>query len=124
MLLNALLNVSISRNWLLPTLAIMRLHAYLTQAIPPVENQRARLTQLPSIQNKDLESLGDAKSLSDVAAALESRKDDRADNVKKTLDSWGTIDIVDAAFKGNVIPVLLHRIRTNYAGLQSLVNVL
>lgn len=102
-LLSALLNVSISRNWLLPTLAIMRLHAYLTQALPPVENQRARLTQLPSIQNKDVDSLDDAKSLVDVAKALELKKDHRATDVKKALERWGSIEVVDAAFKGMFI---------------------
>ncbi|KAF5363456.1 hypothetical protein D9756_000996 [Leucocoprinus leucothites] len=98
-LLNALLNVSTSRNWLIPTLVIMRLHAYLAQALLPVENQRNRLTQLPSIQNKDVESLNDAKTLTDVAQALESKNDDRAGDVKKALERWGAIEVVDAAFK-------------------------
>ncbi|KXN80902.1 Translocation protein sec63 [Leucoagaricus sp. SymC.cos] len=99
LLLTALLNVSVSRSWLLPTLAIMRLHAYLAQALPPVDNQRMRLTQLPSIQSKDVEALTDAKTLTDVAEALESKKDGRASDIKKALEKWGTIDIVDVAFK-------------------------
>jgi translocation protein SEC63 len=100
-LLNAFLNVAISRNWLIPTLVIMRLHTYLAQALPPVENARARLTQLPSIQSKDVDQLSDAKTLTDVAEALESKQDDRASDVKKALQQWGSLEIVDAAFKGS-----------------------
>ncbi|KAF7775868.1 hypothetical protein Agabi119p4_4261 [Agaricus bisporus var. burnettii] len=99
LLLNALLNVSISRNWLLPSLAIMRLNAYFAQALPPVEDERLRLTQLPFIQKADVETLGDAKNLTDVADILESKKDKRASVVRKALERWGAIDIVDAAFK-------------------------
>lgn len=102
LLLNALLNVSISRNWLLPSLAIMRLNAYFAQALPPVEDERLRLTQLPFIQKADVETLGDAKNLTDVADILESKKDKRASVVRKALERWGAIDIVDAAFKGSV----------------------
>ena len=99
-LLSALLCVSTSRNWLLPTLAIMRLHAYLAQALPPVEDERLRLTQLPSIQKTDVNALGDAKKLDEVAQVLESKNDGRANDVKKALEKWGCIDVVDAAFKG------------------------
>jgi len=99
LLLNAILNVTTSRNWLLPTLAIMRLHAFLTQALPPIENERLQLTQLPSIQKTDVDSLTGAKTLTDVAEALESKKDGRASDVKKALDKWGATEIVDAAFK-------------------------
>lgn len=78
----------------------MRLHGYLAQALPPVESERLRLTQLPSIQKTDVEKLTEAKSLTDLAEVLESKKDERASDVKKALDKWGAIEIVDAAFKG------------------------
>jgi translocation protein SEC63 len=77
----------------------MRLNAYFAQALPPIENERLRLTQLPFIQRADVETL-DAKILTDVADVLESKKDERASVVRKALERWGTIEIVDATFKG------------------------
>lgn len=81
----------------------MRLHAYLAQALPPIENERLRLTQLPSIQKTDIEILADAKDLTEVAEVLETKKDGRASDVKKALEKWGTTEIVDAAFKGALL---------------------
>jgi translocation protein SEC63 len=77
----------------------MRLNAYFAQALPPIENERLRLTQLPFIQKADVETL-DTKKLTEVADILESKKDERASVVRKALERWGTIEIIDAAFKG------------------------
>lgn len=99
-LLSAMLNVSVSRNWLLPTLAIMHLHAYLAQALPPVKNQRNTLTQLPSIQNKDVQSLSDTKTLTDVAEVFQLKKDERVSDIQKALERWGAPEIVNVTFKG------------------------
>ena len=104
-LLSAMLNISVSRNWLSPTLEIMHLHAYLAQALPPVKDQRSTLTQLPSIQNKDVESLGDAKTLAGVAQALQLKEDNRVGDIQKALERWCAPEIVDVSFKGIIIPL-------------------
>ncbi|KAJ7173811.1 translocation protein sec63 [Mycena filopes] len=53
LLLSALLTISQSRNWLTPTLAIMRLHAVFAQALPPAPSPRNSLAQLPNIKLGD-----------------------------------------------------------------------
>ena len=100
LLLGALLNISISRNWLLPTLAVMRLHAYLSQALPP-GTERLHFAQLPGIKTDELASLAPhAKDIDDFLHVLQEKRDERLGDVKKAIEKWGRIEIVDAAFKG------------------------
>ncbi|RDB15649.1 Translocation protein sec63 [Hypsizygus marmoreus] len=98
-LLSALLNISISRNWLLPTLAIMRLHAYLAQALLP-GSERLRFAQLPGIKTDEVSTLAPrAQDMGDFVHALEEKHDGRVVDVKKAMEKWGHVEIVDAAFK-------------------------
>jgi len=97
-LLNALLNVVSARNWLHITLTVMRLNATLVQALPLTPSPRALLTQLPGLELEDVESLG-ASDLKGVLAALEKKEDARAGTVRKALEKWGRVEIVDAGFK-------------------------
>src|ERR1700729_1688927 len=48
-MLNAFLTISISWNWLAPTLSVMCLHAYLTQALLPGKEQ-IKFMQLPVVK--------------------------------------------------------------------------
>ncbi|PPQ71741.1 hypothetical protein CVT24_006505 [Panaeolus cyanescens] len=99
-LLNALLNASISRNWLFPTVHIMRLNAHLAQALPTNAAEREYLLQLPSISTEDLEKIApEAKTMTDLLHALETKNDSRASDVKRAIQKWGKVEIVDAAFK-------------------------
>ncbi|KAJ7623440.1 Sec63 Brl domain-containing protein [Roridomyces roridus] len=82
-LLNALLTISQSRNWLTPTLAIMRLHAFFTQALPPTPTPRHQLAQLPR----------------SFTRSLKEQADGRATDVQKALGHWGRVEIVDASFR-------------------------
>ena len=51
-LLNAYLNISATRGWLIPLLAAMRLQAYLTQAVlPGTTATQAMLSQIPGVEN-------------------------------------------------------------------------
>jgi len=118
-LLSAMLNISVSRNWLSPTLEIMHLRAYLAQALPPVKDQRSTLTQLPSIQNKDVESLGDAKTLAGVVQALQLKKDNRVGDIQKALERWCAPEIVDVSFRGIIIPLSCLQ-QVDYPLIQSL----
>ncbi|KAJ3843252.1 Sec63 Brl domain-containing protein [Lentinula raphanica] len=98
LLLNALLNIAIARNWLTTTMHVMRLQSYLAQAIVPQVSpaKQDRLTQLPEITSKD--SLkGD--DLAEVVKELEASNDNRSDNVKKAVSRWGRLELVDAAYK-------------------------
>lgn len=96
-LLNALLTISQSRNWLTPTLAIMRLHAFFTQALPPTPTSRHQLAQLPGVK------LSEATASNDLVAftrSLEAQADGRVPDVRKALSQWGRVEIVDASFRG------------------------
>ncbi|KDR74324.1 hypothetical protein GALMADRAFT_70989 [Galerina marginata CBS 339.88] len=101
LLLSALLNVSVARTWLLPTLAIMRLYSFFAQALPLNASERLRFAQLPGIDSEDISEVAPkAKDLTDVLRSLEAKDDPRAADVKKALEKWGRVDIVDASFKG------------------------
>ncbi|OCH84523.1 DnaJ-domain-containing protein [Obba rivulosa] len=97
-LLNSMLNISLARSWLLPTLAIMRLHAYLIQALPPGQEQM-KFAQLPGIAPDEATRLAQVDGVEDVVAALEAKSDSRAQEVKKTAQKWGRAEIVNASFR-------------------------
>ena len=79
----------------------MQLYGYLAQALPPSASERLRLTQLPNISSDDVETVApNAKDMSDVLYSLEEKKDPRASDVKKTIQKWGRVEIVEATFKG------------------------
>ena len=88
----------------------MRLHSYFTQAVNPsavASTERRRFSQLPGVSASDIDSLEkSAKTLPEVVTSLEAKKDARAADVKKALQKWSTIELVDASFKGpsSIIP--------------------
>lgn len=99
-LLSSLLNITTSRNWLVPTLAAMHLHAYLAQALLPGDTS-LKLAQLPGIKvSESRELLNSAVSVANIAETLKSKGDSRAVEIKKAVSQWGSIEIVDASFKG------------------------
>lgn len=98
LLLNALLTISQSRNWLTPTLAIMRLHAFFTQALPPAPAPRHQLAQLPGI--KLSEAATNDNNYTAFAHTLEEQADGRVTDVRKALSQWGRVEIVDVSFRG------------------------
>ncbi|KAF5377761.1 hypothetical protein D9757_008081 [Collybiopsis confluens] len=97
-LLNALLNISLSRNWLVPTIYVMRLHGYLAQALLPRPSpaKQDRLSQLPGIKAEDALK---AEDLLEVVEELEAKNDSRVDDVKKVVSRWGRLELVDASYK-------------------------
>jgi translocation protein SEC63 len=95
-LLNAFLTISTSRNWLAPTLSVMRLHAYLTQALLPGKEQ-LKFAQLPGVRLEEQREAGD---IGEFVEALEEKGDGRVMDVKKALQGWGRLELVDASFKG------------------------
>ncbi|ETW84592.1 molecular chaperone, DnaJ superfamily [Heterobasidion irregulare TC 32-1] len=98
-ILNALLNISMARNWFLPTLAVMHLHAYLAQALFP-GNDKAKYVQLPGISEDDVETLPEGVStLEDYIQALEEKGDERLPDIKKAAARWGRLELVDARFQ-------------------------
>lgn len=101
LLLNALLNVSVSRNWLAPSLSVIRLQSCLTQAVPLDASPRVWLTQLPGIEKQDIVQLpSKTKEMVDFLRVLEKKGDDRVSEVKKAMEKWGRVEMVDASFKG------------------------
>ncbi|KAF8495211.1 Sec63 Brl domain-containing protein [Russula emetica] len=99
-LLNALLTITTTRNWLRPTIAAMRLHAYLAQGILP-RSPGARWAQLPGLKNDEIRALPPLSlDFKDVITALEEqKKNSLAADARKTLERWGRIEIVDAKFR-------------------------
>ncbi|KAL4241273.1 hypothetical protein ABKN59_000029 [Abortiporus biennis] len=98
-LLNSLLNICISRNWLVPTLAVMRLQAYIVQALVPGE-ESSKFAQLPRITQIDADQLvKEANSVDELIALLKEKGDDRVQDVQKAASKWGKLDLVDASFK-------------------------
>ena len=99
-LLNALLNISMARNWFYPSIAVMHLHAYLTQALLPGSNNVA-YTQLPGIGESDIKDLPEIiDGLGDFARSLEDKGDARVRDVEKAVNRWGRLDVFDSSFRG------------------------
>lgn len=100
-LLNAMVNIVSSRNWLLQTLAVMRLPAYIVQALVPGNTTRSKWAQLPGVSvDESLELSATCNSVRDVSGTLQSKSDSRLTDVKTASEVWKRPEIVDASFKG------------------------
>ncbi|EJF63141.1 translocation protein sec63 [Dichomitus squalens LYAD-421 SS1] len=99
-LLNSMLNITMSRNWLLPTLAAMRLHAYITQALLPSKAD-LKAAQLPGIEQSEAAALSKSEStdFSDAVSTLSKSESSELVNAHKALECLGQTEIVDASFK-------------------------
>jgi translocation protein SEC63 len=99
-LLNALLLITTARNWSQPTIAAMRLHAYLAQGILP-GSPGARWAQLPGLKKDEIRALPPlSRDFKDIITALEEQKKiSLAADARKTVERWGRIEIVDAKFR-------------------------
>jgi translocation protein SEC63 len=99
-LLNAYLNIGATRGWLAPIVSALRLQACLTQAVAP-DDALARLVQLPGLDADSLRALAPVpRDISDVARALADRQDARVADVRKAVNHWGRVELVDASFRG------------------------
>lgn len=85
-MLSSLLAISLSHNWLTTTVHIMRMHAYLAQALIPGSDE---LYQLPSI----------APQVTGPQAKTVDTKPSPAE-IRKAADHLGRLDVTDAYFKG------------------------
>lgn len=104
-LLTSLLNIVLSRNWLIPALTVMRLHAYLAQALPPSQqaSEYVKLAQLPGCNAEEVAAvIGQAAdaSVETLIKKLEGNTDNRVEDMKKAAQKWGKFELVDASFKG------------------------
>ncbi|KAF4602544.1 secretory subunit [Pleurotus pulmonarius] len=105
LLLNALLQIATARNWLRPTIAVMRLHAFLAQAIFPAfthnDNiKRTKFAQLTDIKEAEAVSISPkATKLEELVSTLEEKGDPRAAEAKKVIEKWGRLELVDATFQ-------------------------
>ncbi|THH16920.1 hypothetical protein EW146_g3795 [Bondarzewia mesenterica] len=98
-LLNALLNISMARNWFIPTMAVMQLHAYLAQAVLPASG-KVKYAQLPGIGQDDIKAIPeDVEDINDYVHVLEEKSDGRLRDVKKAAERWGRLEIVEVSFK-------------------------
>jgi translocation protein SEC63 len=61
----------------------------------------SRLTQLPGIQADDVKELeSQVTELEEFLKALDMRGDNRVGDVRKAVQNWGRLELVDASFKG------------------------
>ncbi|KAI6009717.1 translocation protein sec63 [Pisolithus marmoratus] len=95
LLLNAYLSIASARNWLSPTLAVMRLHAYIAQAVVP--GRRSLQAQLPGFAPDAVAE--EVDDLSDVVRQLREAGDERAEEAQKATGSLCSLDVVDMRFK-------------------------
>ncbi|KAI9572465.1 translocation protein sec63 [Boletus coccyginus] len=95
-LLNALLNIASARSWLAPTLGVMRLHAYLMQALVPGK-ATPRQAQLPGFDSSTPSS--GKQDLVTFVNNLKESGDKRALEARKALESWGSLQLVGMGFK-------------------------
>jgi translocation protein SEC63 len=104
--LNSLLNICLSRNWLAPSLAAVQLSAHLTQAVPPPKSAKEsdkdllKFSQLPDIALDEVEKFKDVHGFDRLIENLESSNDPRAGDVKKAVQSWSNVQIIGSTFKG------------------------
>ena len=112
--MNSLLNISLARSWLSPSLATMRLNAHLTQALPlPLgtgkESECLKFAQLPGIRLEEVASFKNLRDVEELAKALEESSDNRALEIRKAVHKWGKIELVDTSFKGDYVLInILH----------------
>jgi translocation protein SEC63 len=104
--MNSLLNISLARNWLAPSLAAMRLNAYLAQAVPlPPRVMREsdleylKFAQLPGIELKEVPSLKNLSGFDALINSFEASKDARVPEIKKAVQRWGKLEVVETSFK-------------------------
>lgn len=81
----------------------MRLHACITQALLPQQNS---LAQLPNIKPDEVSTASD---MNELFNKLEGVSDGRVADVKKAIERWGKVDVVDASFKGDFVSLALRR---------------
>jgi len=105
--MNSLLNICLSRNWLTPSLAAVQLSAHLTQAVPPPpktvkesDKDWLKFSQLPDIALDEIDKFKDVHGFDGLIQNLESSNDSRAVDVKKAVQNWGNVQIVGSTFKG------------------------
>ena len=93
-----MLNITMSRNWLLPTISAMRLHAYLTQALIPGQAE-LKAAQLPGIDLSEAPSLSSSESFEAAISSLSKSESSALPDAEKALERLGQTEIVDASFK-------------------------
>jgi translocation protein SEC63 len=109
MLLTSLLNIAMARNWLMPTLNAMRLHAYVTQAILPSSSvdESSVFAQLPHITKEEAKAAMTELNEPDMNAFIKHLQDThnaKAEEVTKAGESCGRIELEDASFRGKQGP--------------------
>lgn len=105
MILASLLNIATSKNWLIPTLNAMRLHAYVTQAVLPSAStdDSTVFTQLPNITEEEAKEVMSQLSEPDMTffiKHLQETHSAKAEEVNKAAESCGRIELEDAVFRG------------------------
>lgn len=100
--MTSLLNITLSHNWLLPTITTMRLWASVVQALPLSDSRTLKLTQVPGFTKADVDSImadADEPSLPVFLKELRKREDARAEEAQKVAEKWGKLEVVDVSFR-------------------------
>ena len=105
--LNSLLDICLSRNWLTPSLAGVQPRAHLTRAVPhhsktikELDKDYLKFSLLPGLALGEVEKFKNAYGFNGLVQSLESLNDSRAGDAKKVVRNWGNVQIVGCTAKG------------------------
>lgn len=101
-LLTSLLAMTLSHNWLVPTLHVMHLHAYLAQALVPGSDE---LLQLPHVSPSMLSGLHNPSGTDELRKLLQDQGASYAEDLNRASLHLGKLEISDAYFKGSIVVI-------------------
>ncbi|KZV78925.1 hypothetical protein EXIGLDRAFT_847034 [Exidia glandulosa HHB12029] len=93
-LLTSLLSMTTAHSWLGPTLNVLRMHQILAQAMAP---ETDRLTIFPGVDKSTAAAAGG--DLKRLLRTLEEKNASSLEDVRKTGERWGSLELVDAGYK-------------------------
>jgi hypothetical protein len=103
-LLSSLLAITISHNWLTPTLHVMHLQSCVTQGLLPGSDE---LLQLPSAPVNVLASLTGTSRGAQLVDLLARKEVSILNDIRKAAQHTGRLEILDLYLKGSQTPLPL-----------------
>lgn len=97
-LLSSLLAITVSHNWLTPTLHVMHLHSCIIQGLLPGSNE---LLQLPSAPVDVITNLTGTSPGAQLVDLLETEEAPTLNDIRKAAQHAGKLEILDLYLKGS-----------------------
>ncbi len=100
-LLNAMVNISLAHNWLATSLLCIKLQPSLVQGLPATVSP---LAQFPGILVDEAAEMEIVKGVEGKQWCEKFVKSAQGGEAKKVAEQWPRLEIVDAEFKGMLMP--------------------